>query len=140
MSGPEHAQPQPFAEDPDTAGFWEAARRGELALRFCPRCDQPVHFPRAYCDRCPGTATHWRSVRPAATLYSWTRAEHQVHRAFAVPYTIVLVELDDHPGVRLVGSLDGAPVLRIGAPMHLVFETLADGSVLPQWHPALPED
>jgi uncharacterized OB-fold protein len=131
-SGP---RPVPVTDDPDTAGFFEAARRGQLALRFCPRCNLVVHFPRAYCDRCPGSATEWRTVRPAATLYSFTRCEHQVHRAFPVPYTLVLVELDDHPGARLVGHLPGTPELVIGAPMRVSFEELPDGSVLPQWSP-----
>ena len=73
MSDASGPRPVPVTDDPDTAGFFEAARRGQLALRFCPRCNLVVHFPRAYCDRCPGSATEWRAVRPAATLYSFTR-------------------------------------------------------------------
>jgi uncharacterized protein len=52
-----------------------------------------------------------------------------------VPYTIVLVELDDHPGVRFVGYLAGAPQLTDGQPMRVWFEQLDDGVVLPQWAP-----
>ncbi len=140
MSEATRPRPVPVNDDPDTAGFWEAARRGELAVRVCPRCETAVHFPRAYCDRCPGSPTEWRAVRPRGTLYSWTRCEHQVHRAFPVPYTVVLVELDDHPAVRLVGYLPGTPELEIGCPMGATFEALADGTVLPQWAPlATPE-
>lgn len=130
-------RPVPFADNADTAGFWEAARRGELALRACVACGSVAHFPRAWCARCH-RPTEWRPVRPAGTLYSWTRVEHQVHPAFPAPYTIVLVELDDHPGVRLVGHLGGTPELAIGTPMRATFETLADGTVLPQWAPADP--
>ena len=56
-------------------------------------------------------------------LYSWTTVEHQVHPAYPVPYTIVLVELDDEPGVRLIGYLPGAPELTEGQPMQVWFET-----------------
>ena len=65
-------------------------------------------------------------------VYSWTTVEHQVHPAFPVPYTVVLIQLDDVPA-RLVGHLPGAPELVEGQPMEVWFETLDDGVVLPQW-------
>src|SRR5262249_316724 len=67
-------------------------------------------------------------------LYSWTTAEHQVHPGFPVPYTVVLVQLDDVPA-RFIGYLPGEPELREGQPMEVWFESLEDGVVLPQWRP-----
>ena len=55
-----------------------------------------------------------------------------MHPAFPVPYTIVLIQLDD-VRARLVGHLPGAPELVEGQPMEVWFETLDDGVVLPQW-------
>jgi hypothetical protein len=52
-----------------------------------------------------------------------------------VPYTVVLVELVDHPGVRFVGYLAGAPQLTDGQAMAVRFEGLDDDVVLPQWEP-----
>jgi uncharacterized OB-fold protein len=75
-------------------------------------------------------------VSGRAHLYSWTVAEHQVHPSYPVPYTIVLVELDDAPGVRLIGNLPGGPQLVEGMPMQVRFETIDDGAVIPQWDPA----
>ena len=67
---------------------------------------------------------------------------HQVHPAYPVPYTVVLVDLDALPGTRLVGSLDGDQHLAAGMPMEVWFEDVgeADGRrvVLPQWRPAGP--
>jgi uncharacterized protein len=63
--------------------------------------------------------------------------EQQVHGSFPAPYTIVLVELDDMPGIRLVGHLSGIRELRIGIPMRAVFERLDDDAVLPQWEPVV---
>ena len=57
-------------------------------------------------------------MAPLGHLYSWTVAEHQVHPGFPVPYTIVLVELDEVPGVRLVGHLPDARDLTMGMPMQ----------------------
>jgi uncharacterized OB-fold protein len=89
----------------------------------------------AHCHACGSWDTRWDSVSGRATLYSWTVVNHQVHPAFPVPYTIVLVDLDDHPGVRFVGHLAGAPDLSAGQAMRVRFEELEDGTVLPDWEP-----
>lgn len=126
----------PETEDRDTAGFFAAARRGELAVRACRSCAAWLHLPRAYCRNCGSWEGTWRTVAPTGTLHSWTVVEHQVHPAYPVPYTIVLVDLDDAPGVRLVGHIPGSPDLRVGMPMRARFDEIAEGVVLPQWRPA----
>ena len=66
--------------------------------------------------------------------------EHQVHPAFPAPYTVVLVELDDHPEARLSASCPASPELAVGQPMEVWFERLSDDVVLPQWRPADQEE
>jgi len=60
-----------------------------------------------------------------------------VHPAYPVPYTIVLVDLDDLPGTRLVSRMPGTPELTAGLPVEVWFEEIGevDGRpiVLPQW-------
>jgi hypothetical protein len=72
-------------------------------------------------------------------LYSWTVVTHQVHPAYPTPYTVVLVDLDDLPDTRLVGSIPGTPELVVGQPMQVWFEQLGerDGRpiVVPNWRP-----
>jgi uncharacterized OB-fold protein len=126
----------PVEDDRDTSGFWEAARQGRLAVRVCDRCGQVLHLPRAYCHYCGSWEGSWKVVRGTGRLHSWTVVEHQVHPSFPVPYTIILVDLDDNPFARLVGYLDGAPDLYEGQPMRAWFEELDDGTRLPQWQPA----
>ena len=132
----------PVDDDLDTGGFFEAARRGELALRRCNRCDAVLHVPRAYCRNCGSWEGRWQVVDGAATLHSWTVVTHQVHPAYPVPYTVVLVDLDALPGTRLVGSLDGDHHLVAGMPMEVWFDEIGeeDGRrvVLPQWRPVEP--
>src|SRR5205085_7045434 len=99
----------PETGDHDTGGFFAAAAREELAVCACAACGAVLHLPRAWCDRCGHWGTVWRTVAGRGRLYSWTTVEHQVHRAFPVPYTIVLVEPDDAPEARLVGYLPGRP-------------------------------
>jgi uncharacterized OB-fold protein len=122
-------------DDRDTGGFWEAARRHELVVRTCDGCGAVLHLPRAYCHTCGSWRGSWTPVSGRGRLYSWTTVEHQVHPAYPVPYTIVLVEIEEFTAVRFDGYLPGSPELVDGQPMHVWFEELEEGVVLPQWEP-----
>lgn len=128
-------RPVPIVTDPDTGGFFESAARDMLALCTCVGCDAVLHLPGPRCSRCGSFETRWRPVSGKGRLYSWTTVEHQVHPAFPPPYTIVLVELDDAPGTRLLGHLPGRPKLAPGMAMRVWFEPVADEVKLPQWQP-----
>ena len=58
----------PVDDDLDTGGFFEAARRGELAVRRCNGCDAVLHVPRMYCRHCGSWNGRWQPVDGAATL------------------------------------------------------------------------
>ena len=122
----------PATDDIDTGGFFDAARRGQLAIRLCNRCDAVLHMPRAYCHYCGSWDGRWQPVAGTGSVYSWTVVEHQVHPSYPVPYTVVLVELDDYPAARLIGRLPGRQDLAPGQPMRVWFETI-DHVAVPQW-------
>ena len=126
----------PVADDIDTGGHFEAARHQRIAIRRCNGCDAVLHVPVAYCRTCGSWDGRWQDVEGRATLYSWTVVAHQVHPAYPVPYTVVVVDLDELPGTHLLGRLDGAPDLRAGQAMEAWFEQLSDDVTLPQWRPA----
>ena len=46
MTRPRRARLLPVDDDLDTGGFFDAARRGELAIRRCNGCDAVLHVPR----------------------------------------------------------------------------------------------
>ena len=124
----------PVVDDRDTGGFFAAAAAGRLVIRMCNGCDAVLHMPRAYCHQCGSWDGRWQEVAGTGTVYSWTVVDHQVHPSFPVPYTVVLVELDE-VRARLIGHLPGTPDLHIGQALTVWFETLADGVVRPQWSP-----
>ena len=129
-------RPVPVTDDRDTGGFFEAAGRHELVVRVCDGCGQALHLPRAYCGSCGSWDGSWRPSAGRGRLASWTTVTHQVHAAFPVPYTIVLVELEDFPGVRLIGRIPGAAELVPDQPMEVWFEQVGDGVTVPQWRPS----
>lgn len=138
MSG-EPSRLIPVDDDLDTGGFFEAARRGELAVYRCNGCDAVLHVPRKYCRHCGSWDGRWHVAAGTATLYSWTVVTHQVHPAYPTPYTVVLVDLDDLPGTRLVGNIAGTPDLVAGQAMEVWFEDLGEVEgrqvVVPNWRP-----
>jgi uncharacterized OB-fold protein len=126
-------RPVPTTTDHDTSGFFEACARGQLVVRSCSNCGAVYALPRDYCRECSSWSMGWKEVSGEGFLYSYTVAEHQIHPAFPVPYTVVLVELADEPSVRMVGSIPGDHELQIGTPMQVWFEEVADGISLAQW-------
>lgn len=124
----------PCVTDPDTGGFFDAARRGELAVKACADCGMVLHLPKAYCHGCGGWNTTWKTVPPTGTLYTWTTTERALRDGFDPPYTVVLVDLDGAPGARLVGHLPGRPDLAIGMAMRADFVELTDEVTIPRWH------
>ena len=125
--------------DHDNAGFFEAARRGELVVRVCRTCDQILHLPREYCFNCGGSDLEWRPTSGKARLYTWTTVTHAIHPAFEVPYTVVLVDLEDAPGIRFTGNVPGTPDLKPDMPMEVWFERVTDEITLPNWRPVQTE-
>ena len=114
----------PVVADRDTAPYWEAARRGQLVVQVCRPAGHVLHLPPGYCHRCDSFDVAWKPVAGRGTVHTWTVVEHPVDPRFPVPYTIVLVELDDHPGVRFVAELPGRPELSAGLPMVVRFDRM----------------
>lgn len=126
----------PNVRDRETSGFFEAAAEGRLVYRACDDCQHALHPPTAHCPHCGGWNTAWRTAAGRGRLHAWTTVAHQIHPAFPAPYTVVVVELEETPEVRLMGHLEGAPELTPGQPMEVWFEKLAEDVTLPQWRPA----
>lgn len=127
--------PVPVIDDADTGGFWRAAADGKVAVRRCRACNRVLHLPKAYCHYCGSWDTGWSEVRPNGTIYSWTTTHRELRPGFTPPYTVVLIELDDEPGVRLVGYLPGEPMLGVGMPVVARFEQRGDATLV-HWDPA----
>ncbi|OIJ69904.1 Zn-ribbon domain-containing OB-fold protein [Streptomyces mangrovisoli] len=127
--------------DTDGAPFWAYAARGELRVQACAGCGTLRFPPRPCCPRCRSFDTEWRLVSGRGRLWSYVVPHPPLLADYAAvaPYNVVLVELEDAPGIRLVGNVvtrAGAPLdsvppgrVRIGARVQAVF----DGSGLPAW-------
>ena len=137
--------PPPFSPSPPPASvpdglnadWYEHCRRGELRFQRCAACGCWRHPPRFRCPACGSDQWIWERSSGRGTVFSWT-VTHQVLRpawADAVPYAVLVVELDE--GVRVVAGLRGlAPSeLRLGLPVAVAFEALSGSLTVPVFQP-----
>jgi uncharacterized OB-fold protein len=83
--------------------FLDAAAEKRLVLPHCAECGHVQWYPQLRCDRCSTGTFRWREHRPTGTVFTSTVVWNKLAPdAPDGPIAVVLVELDDAPGCRLV--------------------------------------
>ena len=120
--------------------YWEGTRRHELWVQHCAHCGTWQWGPEWICHSCHSFDVAWEQVSTSGVIYSWQRPWHPVHPALrdTGPYVVLLVELPDAGGIRMVGNLvgDAFQQFAIGDSVEAVFEDHDSASVpytLVQW-------
>jgi uncharacterized OB-fold protein len=79
-----------------------------------------------------------RTLAPRGTVHSHTVVHYAANRHLAgsVPYTVVLVALDEAPGIRVLADLVGGGPVEIGTPVEATWTEHAvdDGDVIRLLH------
>lgn len=136
MSPAETAKPIPVPDEM-SAGYWEAAARGELALPRCSVCHHYALPPRNVCPSCGTTDPRYttEAVAGGGVVRSWTVVRDSFLPGFAddVPYLLVDVALDAEPDVRMIGRLVDGPdaPLALGDRVTVAFDRLTDEFAVP---------
>ena len=116
--------PRPTA---NTRFFWDAARRGKLALQYDPDAGRYQFWPRAISTATGRRNLEWRETSGRGEVYSYT-VTHVPGAGFEerTPYVVGLIELDEK--VRIIGNIVGvAPEnVKIGMRVRVTFETLTE--------------
>ena len=133
---PEEAFPVVYKETDLDAPYWEGTRQEEIRIQRCNACRAYQWGPDVICHHCHSFNVGFEPVAPRGTIFSWQRTWHPIHPALVdrVPYVVLVVELDEAPGIYLLGNRVGdqkAPV-EIDAPVEAVFEHHADYTLV-QW-------
>ncbi|MBM4258291.1 MAG: Zn-ribbon domain-containing OB-fold protein [Deltaproteobacteria bacterium] len=127
--------PQPT---PVSKPFWDAAKRHELQIQHCNKCNTHVFYPREVCPECLAPDLQWVKVSGKGTLYSYTIAQAPTHHSFAeeVPYVIAIVELAEGP--HLTTNITGCSpeTLKVGMPVVAAFEDVTPERTLVKFRPA----
>lgn len=117
--------PVPLATGLDKP-FHDGLLAHELWLQQCGDCATWQWPPEVICHRCRGFGPGWTQVEPEGVIFSWTRVWHPAREELtaAVPYVVVVAELPQAGGARLVGNLlDDEPVtpIEVGRAVRGVF-------------------
>ena len=111
--------------------WWEGTRQKRLLVQRCSSCHTAQLYPRALCASCGAGADLLAFVEASGrgTVVSFTEIHRAPNPAFAVPYTVALVRLDEGPVIltRLVGTAQ--PVC--DSAVELDWWPLGDGRHLP---------
>jgi uncharacterized OB-fold protein len=104
--------------------YWDGLKAGRLLIQRCSGCGIWQWGPEWICHSCNGFDLGWEEVRAEGRIYSWERVWHAVHPALktAVPYLVVLVELEEAKSVRLIGNLLGDPRQEVSIGTEVVGE------------------
>lgn len=127
------------AATPDSAPFWEAARRHELRLQRCRGCAQAYFYPRNVCPHCLSADVEWFTASGRGRLHSFT----VVHRGLKypplpTPYVLALIELDEGPRLmsNLVGIDPDPARIRCDMPVVVEWADVTAEATLPRFRPA----
>lgn len=126
-----------LAPDAVTAPFWEGCSERRLRFQRCRGCGRFRHPPIAGCPGCGSRDSEWAAVRGLGRVYTFTIVHHPVVPVLgsAVPYNVVLIAIEDAPGVHVISNLvDAAPhEIEIGMEVEIAWEEARPGVVLPRF-------
>jgi len=118
-----------------SAPHWEGCRAGRLRVQRCRDCGSYVFVPQPVCTGCFGDGLEWVDSSGRGTLYSFTTVHRPQRPAFAVPYTVAIVELEE--GWHMLSNLiDCEPSeIRVGMPLEVSFRKMSEDITLPLFRP-----
>jgi len=123
----------------DTKGYWDGCRQHELVIQRCTDCGVYRFYPCVMCHKCGSMNTEWVKVSGKGTVYTWSVIWQAVDPAWEddLPYVVVVVELDEQPGLLVPGNLLGCDPkdIEAGMPVEVTFVDVTDEVTLPQWRP-----
>jgi len=98
-------------EGPHFQRFYDGLADGELWISTDPDTGEWLWYPPEVVPGRPGARTGWRRASSNGRAYTFTTVTRSLlpgdHKA-EVPFTVVLFEPDDAPGVRVPGVLVNA--------------------------------
>jgi uncharacterized OB-fold protein len=129
---PDRVLPVP---DEASAPYWAACAEQVLKLPRCSQCRAFAFPPDITCPNCHSLepAYAFEEVSGRGAVRTWTVVRRSFLGGFDLPFTLVDVQLDDHPHIRLIGQfVDGSDApIEPGDPVEVVFQDLAAGVAIP---------
>ena len=113
---------------PANRWFWTSGEDGKLRIQGCVECRQLVHPPVPICPLCRSVKWEPTVVSGRATVVGYTVNDHQWSPAFAPPYVIAHVALEEDATVHLTTNITGCDpgAVHVGQRVVVRFEQHED--------------
>jgi len=112
---------------PDSASlpFWEAAKQKRLVVQHCDACGRDQYPPDPICRHCQSSRLSFAAASGRASIYSYAVYTKSFMAGFEAPYVLALVDLEDHPDVRMMTNIVSTPLnsITVGMPVEVTFES-----------------
>jgi uncharacterized OB-fold protein len=108
----------------ENSHFWQGGRDGRLVMLRCGNCSLWIHPEAPICRRCLSRNVAPQATSGRGTVATFTVNHQQWFPGLETPYVVAIVELNDQAGLRMMTNIVGCEpsAVRIGAPVHVVFE------------------
>ena len=112
---------------PETAHFWEGARKGELLLQQCNFCEHTYFPPRPFCPSCGTGEVRIVKASGKGRIHTLIISNFR-SPGFTPPYSIAVVQLDEGPRMltNIVGCPQDSASIQMEMPVEAVFEPVSD--------------
>jgi uncharacterized OB-fold protein len=124
---------------PDAASlpYWEAAKQHRLVVQHCDACGRDQYPPDLICRYCQSDRLSFRKASGRGSVYSFAVYVRSFMAGFEAPYVLALVDLDGHPGVRMMTNIVDTPIpsISVGMPVEVTFEDRGEWA-MPQFRAA----
>jgi len=119
----------------DTKSYWDGCLRNELRFQRCGACGEVVFHPRALCPYCLSDALGWHVSSGRGVVYSFTAQHVSLHpdRPLQSPRMLGIAALEEGFHMFTEFLTDDPALLRIDAPVVVVFDRIAEDLVLPKF-------
>jgi len=120
----------PITPDPDMKEWWEATKQKKFLLRQCKDCGHKWFPPFPGCKACSSTNVGWTETTGRGFVYTYNVVVQPIvsHMVPAVPYSVVIAELEDGKNAdgsvtRIGGvAVDSPDDVAIGLPTELAWD------------------
>jgi uncharacterized OB-fold protein len=94
------------------APFWEGCAESRLMVPECTACDRRWFVPEIWCPYCRSRDWQWKQSPGLGTVYSFSTVHRGMTPDLAVPYVLIIVDLDDGWTMmsRLINTNDPVPI------------------------------
>ena len=129
---------QGVVPDELTKPHFDAANEGRLEMQNCSACNRLQNPPMPTCSQCKSADNlEWKVMSGKGKICNYGVVYDCPVRLLQEdqPFNLVVITLDDDPGIQMYSHLPGTPVddVPVGAAVEVIFEETANGQKVPEW-------